>query len=153
MQPIINGLMKRKQLEEIAKLKEEKEAQAKIDAEINKRQAEEDNLLLSIFNNEEEIAKSYDSRLELADVTIKLLKDRHKAQSERLEELEQRHEKMVNIKHKQKMQKQIDSVLDNLKIYQQAITENVIEKDKVSNDYVETLTRFRDLLARSEAKE
>ena len=40
-------------------------------------------------------------------------------------------------------------MLDNLKIYQHAITENLIEKDKVTGEYEATLARFKDLLARN----
>ena len=78
------------------------------------------------------------------------MKGRHKKQSEKLEVLEQRHERMVDIKHKQALEKQIDVVLDNLKIYQQAITENLIEKSKVKGDYEATLARFKKLMTKTD---
>ncbi len=112
-------------------------------------QEEEDSLLLSVFSSEKELTKAYESKLKLAQVTIDLLKTRHKAQSEKLELLEHKYEKLVEIKYKQAMEKQIDVVLDNLKIYQQAITENIIEKDKVRVEFRKTLNRFKKLIARN----
>lgn len=142
---------RKQQLKEIADIREQEQKQAKIDSEKKKSQDAEDNLLLSVFSNEDELNKAYNTKLQLAQVTIDLLKGRHKKQSEKLEILEQKYERMVDIKHKQLMEKQIDVVLDNLKIYQQAITENLIEKDKVNGDYEDTLKRFKDLMARSKS--
>lgn len=144
---------RKRQLKEIADLRKEEQKQAKIDSEKKKFQDAEDNLLLSVFSSEDELVKAYDTKLQLAQVTIDLLKGRHKKQSEKLEVLEQKYERMVDIQHKQLMEKQIDVVLDNLKIYQQAITENLIEKEKVNGEYQETLERFKDLMARTKSKE
>jgi len=143
---------RKKQLKEIADLREQENKQAKIDSEKKKFQDAEDNLLLSVFSSEDELVKAYNTKLQLAQVTIDLLKGRHKKQSEKLEVLEQKYERMVDIKHKQLMEKQIDVVLDNLKIYQQAITENLIEKDKVNGEYEETLKRFKNLMARHKSE-
>lgn len=140
---------RKKQLKEIADLRKQQNEQDRIDNEKKKVQEAEDNLLLSVFSNEDELLKAYNTKLQLAQVTIDLLKGRHEKQSEKLEILEQKYERMVDIKHKQLMEKQIDVVLDNLKIYQHAITENLIEKDKVTGEYEVTLERFKDLLARS----
>lgn len=144
---------RKKQLQEIADLRKQEKAQEKIDSEKKKFQDAEDNLLLSVFSSEDELVQSYNTKLQLAQVTIDLLKGRHKKQSEKLEVLEQKYERMVDIKHKQLMEKQIDVVLDNLKIYQQAITENLIEKDKVNGEYENTLERFKDLMVRAKANE
>ncbi len=144
---------RKRQLKEIADLRKEEQKQAKIDSEKKKFQDAEDNLLLSVFSSEDELVKAYNTKLQLAQVTIDLLKGRHKKQSEKLEVLEQKYERMVDIQHKQLMEKQIDVVLDNLKIYQQAITENLIEKEKVNGEYQETLERFKDLMARTKSKE
>jgi len=140
---------RKKQLKEIAELREQQKEQDDIDNKKKKFQDAEDSLLLSVFSNEDELTKAYNTKLQLAQVTIDLLKGRHKQQSEKLEVLEQKYERMVDIKHKQLTEKQIDVVLDNLKIYQHAITENLIEKDKVTGEYEETLERFKGLLARS----
>lgn len=147
-QKVVISAKRKKQLKEIAEIRKEKQKQADIDSKKKKFQDAEDSLLLSVFSNEDELVKAYDTKLQLAQVTIDLLKGRHKKQSEKLEVLEQRYERMVDITHKQLMEKQIDVVLDNLKIYQQAITENLIEKDKVSGEYEDTLARFKNLLNR-----
>ncbi len=140
---------RKRQLEEIAEIRKQEKQQAEIDNKKKKFQDAEDNLLLSVFSSEDELVKAYNTKLQLAQVTIDLLKGRHKKQSEKLEVLEQKYERMVDIQHKQLMEKQIDTVLDNLKIYQHAITENLIEKDKVTGEYEATLERFKDLLVRS----
>jgi len=107
----------------------------------------EDSRLLYIFNTEAELTESYNAKLRLAQLTIDLLKARHKVQSEKLEELERRHEKAELVLQKNALEKQIADVLDNLKIYQQAITENHVEKDRVKKDYKNTLNRYKRLLA------
>ena len=140
---------RKKQLKEIAELRQQQKIQEEIDKKKRESQKAEDNLLLSVFSSEDELIKAYNTKLQLAQVTIDLLKGRHKKQSEKLEVLEQKYERMVDIKHKQLMEKQIDVVLNNLKIYQQAITENLIEKDKVNGEYEKTLERFKDLIART----
>ena len=144
---------RKKQLKEIADIRKQERDQAARDAKKKKVQDAEDSLLLSVFGTEDELVKAYDTKLQLAQVTIDLLKARHKKQSEKLEVLEQEYERMVDIKHKQLMEKQIDVVLDNLKIYQHAITENLIEKDKVVGDYEKTLERFKNLVARTKTEE
>lgn len=140
---------KKRQIKELADLREMRKKQADKENKVKEYQAAEDNLLLSVFSSESELVKAYNSKLQLAQVTIDLLKGRHKKQSIKLEVLEQRHEKMIDIKHKQALEKQIDVVLDNLKIYQQAITENLIEKDKVRSDFQTTLARFQRLMVKS----
>ena len=143
---------KKRQLKELAELRLMRKQQVDKENKAKEFQAEEDNLLLSVFSSEDELVKDYNSKLKLAQVTIDLLKGRHKKQSEKLEVLERKYERMIDIKHKQALEKQIDVVLDNLKIYQQAITENLIEKDKVNGEYKMTLARFKKLMARSAAQ-
>ena len=143
---------RKRQLKELAELRLMHKQQADKDNKVKEYQAAEDNLLLSVFNSEDELVKAYNTKLKLAQVTIDLLKGRHKKQSEKLEMLEHKHERMIDIKHKQALEKQIDVVLDNLKIYQQAITENLIEKDKVNGEYKMTLARFKKLMVRSAAQ-
>ena len=142
---------RKRQIKELADLKELRKKQNDKDNKEKEYQQAEDNLLLSIFNSENELSKAYNTKLQLAQVTIDILKSRHKKQSGKLEVLEQRHERMVDIAHKQALEKQIDVVLDNLKIYQHAITENLIEKDKVNSEYKATLNRYKNLMARSSA--
>lgn len=141
---------RKKQLKKLEKIRQLQKDQAAKASKKQEYQDKEDNLLLSVFSTEKELVKAYGTKLQLAQVTIDLLKTRHKVQSEKLEVLEQRYEKLVDIKHKQAVEKQIDAVLDNLKIYQHAITENLIEKDKVKDDYKHTLIRFKKLMVKSE---
>jgi small-conductance mechanosensitive channel len=143
---------RKKQLKELADLRKMHKEQAAKDSKIKAFQDEEDNLLLSVFSSERELIKAYNTKLQLAQVTIDLLKGRHKKQSEKLEVLEHKYERVVDIKYKQALEKQIDVVLDNLKIYQQAITENLIEKDKVKGEYEATLTRFKKLMVKADTK-
>jgi len=142
---------RKRQLKELRDIRLMRKQQAAKDQKQKQLQEEEDSLLLSVFTSENELNKAYDTKLKLAQVTIDLLKTRHKVQSEKLEVLERKYEKTVEIKHKQALEKQIDVVLDNLKIYQQAITENVIEKDKVRGEYRVTLNRFKKLVAKSDS--
>jgi len=138
-----------KELEDLRKYRKEQHEKESKEREF---QEKEDSLLLSVFSSENELTKAYNTKLQLAQVTIDLLKGRHKKQSEKLELLEQQHERVVDIAHKQGLENQIDVVLDNLKIYQQAITENLIEKDKVSGEYRVTLRRYKNLMARANEK-
>jgi len=139
---------RKRQLKELAELRRLHQVQLEKENKDKAVQHEEDSLLLSVFSTEDELIKAYDTKLQLAQVTIDLLKGRHKKQSEKLEVLEQRYERLVDIKHKQALEKQIDLVLDNLKIYQQAITENMIEKDKVKGEFKTTLLRFQKLMSK-----
>ena len=152
-QKIVISAKRKRQLKEIAEIRQQEKDQAAVDTKKKEFQDAEDNLLLSVFSNEDELTQAYNTKLQLAQVTIDLLKGRHKKQSEKLEVLEQKYERMVDISHKQLMEKQIDTVLDNLKIYQHAITENLIEKDKVTGEYEATLDRFKKLLVRSKANQ
>ncbi len=142
---------RKRQLKELEQIRKERQAQTEKENKEKAVQHAEDSLLLSVFNSEDELIKAYNTKLQLAQVTIDLLKGRHKKQSEKLEVLEQRYERMVDIKHKQALEKQIDLVLDNLKIYQQAITENMIEKDKVKGEFNTTLARFKNLMKKPKA--
>lgn len=133
------------QLIQIQKAKQKKIDNKKL---VTKRlQEAEDSRLLYIFNNEEELTESYHAKLRLAQLTIDLLKSRHKVQSNKLDALERRHERTVLVLQKSALERQIKDVIDNLKIYQQAITENLVEKDKVQKDHLTTLKRFRKLTA------
>lgn len=139
---------RKRQLKELEQIRQARKHETAKKQKKMQAQEEEDSLLLSVFSSENELTKAYESKLKLAQITIDLLKSRHKVQSEKLESLEHKYEKLVEIKYKQAMEKQIDVVLDNLKIYQQAITENIIEKNKVRADFRETLNRFKKLIAR-----
>jgi hypothetical protein len=124
--------------------------QRKIDLQKLKRkriEEAEDSRLLYIFNNEDELSESYNAKLRLAQLTIDLLKSRHKVQSDKLGVLERRLERGSTAQQTEALEKQINNIIDNLKIYQQAITENIVEKDSVKKDYVVTLKRYKRLVA------
>ena len=124
--------------------------QKKIDSEKLKRkriEEAEDSRLLYIFNNEAELTESYNAKLRLAQLTIDLLKSRHKVQSDKLGLLERRLERAGTIQQTEALEKQVSNIIDNLKVYQQAITENIVEKDTVQKDYKITLKRYKRLVA------
>jgi hypothetical protein len=135
---------------EVRLLEIQQAKQKKIDlAKLKRRRIEEaeDSRLLYIFNNEEELTESYNAKMRLAQLTIDLLKSRHKVQSDKLDVLEIRLEH-TNLNHQREaLEKQITSIFDNLKVYQQAITENIVEKDKVQKDFKVTLNRYKRLTA------
>lgn len=139
-------LLKEKRQKELNKQKEKARKE-------KAKQEEEEIRLLSIFSSEDEVTKAYNSKLRMAQLTIDLLKTRHKKQSKKLEHLEQQKERSKNVKHKQLLDKQIEVALDNLSIYQQAITENLVEKDRVRKEYKTTLSRFQNLMVKQALKE
>jgi hypothetical protein len=154
-----NGMMKKeifssKRNRELQLLEIQQAKQKKIDAGKLKRkriEEAEDSRLLYIFNNETELTESYNAKLRLAQLTIDLLKSRHKVQSDKLGVLERRLERAGTIQQTETLEKKVTNIIDNLKVYQQAITENIVEKDKVQKDYKITLKRYLRLVATSEA--
>jgi len=152
-----NGMLKKevlssKRKRELQLIEIRQAKQKKIEAEKLKRkriEEAEDSRLLYIFNNEAELTESYNAKLRLAQLTIDLLKSRHKAQSDKLGVLERRLEQVGTIQQTEALEKQVSNIIDNLKIYQQAITENIVEKDSVQKDYRVTLNRYKRLVAKS----
>jgi len=149
---VISSKRKKELKEEENKLKIKKKIEAKIKKE-KARQEEEEIRLLSIYSSEEEVTKAYNSKLRMAQLTIDLLKSRHKKQSDKVEVMEGKRERLKNIKHSRILDKQIEDALDNLSIYQQAITENLIEKDRVRKEFKSTLNRFLKLSAKQALKQ
>lgn len=123
--------------------------------EKNKKQALadlRDIQLLNMFTSTDELKKIYNSKFEMTDESINLLKSRHKFQTQKLDRLENQFENMKNPQSKEVMGKKIDNLLDSLKIYQQAITENYVEMEKLKKEYKENLERFSELLAMRQGK-
>lgn len=143
----ISSKRKREKEAKLKKLQAKKILDAKKKKE-KRKQEEEEIRLLSIFSTEEEIMQTYNSKLRMAQLTIDLLKSRHKKQSKKLEVIEQRNERSKNMKHKRVLRKQIEVSLDNLSIYQQAITENIVEKDRVRKEFKKTLSQFQKIIER-----
>ena len=148
-----NGMKMKKVLSSEKKreiqLLEIKRAKQKLidDKELKRKRIEEaeDSRLLYIFNNEEELTESYNAKLRLAQLTIDLLKSRHQVQSNKLGSLERRLERTGMAQQIDSLEKKITNIIDNLKIYQQAITENIVEKNKVQKDFEFTLKRYQRL--------
>lgn len=135
-------------------LRIEKERQALLKAKQHEADLQEmrDTQLRSMFSSVDELEMVYQSKLEMADGGIAILKARHKKLSDSLEELEARHERMVNPNDKNMLGIKIDDILDNLNIYQQAITDNQIERKKIQERYTQDLARFVYLTGGDEAK-
>lgn len=102
-----------------------------------------DTQLMSMFNSVDELKNVYLSKLKLADDSINVLKARHKKLSGRLEKAEARHERMVNPADKRQLGMKISDMLDNLHVYQQAITENLIERDEIETRFEKDLARYK----------
>lgn len=144
-----------KKRKEISDSKALQKTQQKEQIEKDKKQALEDlrdTQLLSMFTSTDELKTIYNSKFEMTDESINLLKARHKFQTRKLDKLERRFERSKNAQSKEVMTKKIDDLLDNLKIFQQAITENYVEKEKLKKEYKENLQRFSELLALRQTK-
>ena len=131
----------------LLELKEEKERQKALKAakKIQDIREMHDMQLLSMFSNVQELKRVYGNKIELSDDSINVLKARHKKLSDKLEAVEARHERMVNPADKRKLGMKIEDMLDNLHIYQQAITENLIERGELVDRFEKDLKRFEEL--------
>jgi len=136
------------QKKEVEKIKQQKKKEQKIQREnaikaaLKKMQDEQ---LLSIYSNRNELINVYEGKITMSSKSVVLLKARHKVLSKRLEKTEIKHEKMKNPKFKKILEGKIDDMLDGLKVYQQAITENMVEKSKLKKEYDKNLKRFDNL--------
>ena len=135
----------RKRRVKLEAIKKEREAIEKEQQTIQDLQEMRDTQLLAMFANTDELVKIYESKLEMTDGSVAILKARHKKLSEKLSEVEARYERMVNPNTKNLLGIKVDSILDDLHVYQQAITENLIEKTKIKKQYKNDLNRFQYL--------
>ncbi|MCK5917517.1 MAG: DUF4124 domain-containing protein [Cocleimonas sp.] len=106
----------------------------------------QDEQLLAIYSTREELISVFKSKIIMSKGATKSLKERHQILSARLAKTEIKHEKMKNPAFKQTILKKIDDMLDGLKVYQQAITENIIELDKLEERFTTDLGRFDSLV-------
>ncbi len=138
----------------LLELQKEKERQKALKEAKKIRDIQEmhDTQLLSMFSTVEELENVYASKIELSDGSINVLKARHKKLSDKLEAVEARHERMVNPADKRKLGMKIEDMLDNLHIYQQAITENLIERGELEDRFEKDLKRFKELTIQNEKK-
>ena len=146
-----SAVARKKKIEEI---KREKELQKRLKVEQHEADLLEmrDTQLRSMFSNLEELEMVYQSKLEMADGGIAILQARHKKLSDSLEKLEARHERIVNPNDKNKLGMKIEDILDNLHIYQQAITDNQIERTKIEERFKEDRIRYTFLTGKGKKK-
>jgi len=131
----------------ILEIKKEKQRMEALKAAKKKEDLQEmqDTQLLSMFSSVEELESVYKNKLEMADAAVKVLKTRHKKLSDKLEKVEARQERMVNPADKRKLSLRIQDMLDNLQIYQQAITENLIGRGDLEDRFEKDLTRYKEI--------
>ncbi len=148
------GLRKKKQLslvqvKELEAIRQQRIEEAK-EKEIRDKEKAlkkmQDEQLLAIYSTREELINVFKSKIKMSKMATTLLKERHQALSNRLAKTEIKHEKMKNPAFKQTILKKIDDMLDGLKVYQQAITENIIELDKLEERFKTDLGRFDGLI-------
>jgi len=132
---------------ELLELKKERARQKALKAakKLEDLQEMHDTQLLSMFSNLDELKSVYKNKMGISDDSIKVLKVRHRKLSDKLEKIEARHERVVNPADKRKLSMKIEDMLDNLHIYQQAITENLIERGKLEDRYEKDRARFIEI--------
>lgn len=149
---VVISAKEQRRLHALKIIEEERKRAQESDSKSQELRDLEDSRLLTVYSTEKELVKAYEAKFRLAQLTIDLLKARHKKQSTKLEKLENDHERMKDLKYKDAVAKEIDGVLDNLKIYQQAITENHVEKDKIHKEFEATLSHYKELANNKDTK-
>ena len=149
---VVISAKEQRKIHQLKLIDEERKRELAKDSKSKELRDLEDSRLLTVFSTENELVKAYEAKFRLAQLTIDLLKARHKKQSQKLEKLENDHERMKDLKYKDAVAKEIEDVLDNLKIYQQAITENHVEKDKIHKEFESTLSHYKQLSAKKNTK-
>ncbi len=149
---VVISAKEQRKIHQLKLIDEERKRELAKDSKSKELRDLEDSRLLTVFSTENELVKAYEAKFRLAQLTIDLLKARHKKQSQKLEKLENDHERMKDLKYKDAVAKEIEDVLDNLKIYQQAITENHVEKDKIHKEFESTLSHYKQLSANKNTK-
>jgi len=137
------------QLREVEATRQQRAKDYKAQQQRNKTQKlkrMQDQQLLAIYSTKTELVAVFNSKIKMLKAATKLLKDRHQVLSNRLSKTEIKHEKMKNPAFKQTIAKKIDDMLDGLKIYQQAITENRIELNKLQQRFKTDLKRYDTLM-------
>ncbi|MCK5895614.1 MAG: DUF4124 domain-containing protein [Cocleimonas sp.] len=148
-----HGLRKKKQLSlaHITELKIRKALHEKEQKEKREREKERDvkrkknKQLLAIYSSREELMTVFNNKIMMSKMATKLLKERHSILSRRLAIIEIKYEKMKNVLFKETISKKIDDIIDGLKVYQQAITENIIELGKLEARFKVDLKHYDTL--------
>ena len=148
--------MSASQKAELAAIIAEREQEEKEKAEKQKQAAIariQDDQLLAVYSNRNELITVFENKIQMSRETNKILKRRHQILSERMAKTEIKHEKMKNSQFKKTLEGKIDDMLDGLKVYQQAITENMIEQNKLEEDFNNNLVRFDKLMKQEKIAE
>jgi hypothetical protein len=140
------SLARLKELKAIKKQREEELEEKTQKAKKDTLKKMQDEQLLAIYSSREELVNVFNSKLKMSKLTIKILKIRHKKLSERFAKIEIKYEKMKNPAFRQTLTGKIDDMLDGLKVYQQAITENIVEQDKLEKRFAKDLKRYDKLV-------
>ncbi len=143
------SLARLKELDAIKKQREQERQENNKRVKVEKLKKMQDEQLLAIYSTRDELINVFNSKIKMATTTIKILKARHKKLSNRLAKTEIKHEKMKNLVFKQIITKKIDHMLDGLKVYQQAITENLVEQHKLEKRFKVDLKRYDKLVLKS----
>ena len=144
------SLARLKELDAIKKQREQERQEKKRKEKIEKLKKMQDEQLLAIYSTRDELINVFNTKIKMATATIKILKDRHKKLSDRLAKTEIKHEKMKNLVFKQIITKKIDQMLDGLKVYQQAITENLVEQHKLEKRFKIDPKRYDKLVLKNQ---
>jgi len=150
-----SGLPRKKQLSLLQLRKIETTRQQRVkDYKVQQQRKREQKLkrmqdaqLLAIYSTRTELVAVFNSKIKMSKMTTKLLKERHQVLSNRFAKTEIKHEKMKNPAFKQTIATKIEDMLDGLKVYQQAITENRIELNKLQQRFETDLQRYDKLMA------
>jgi single-stranded DNA-binding protein len=141
--------------EQIREERAEKNRQAeelRIKAEVNARlaamQEHHDNVLLMTFTNEKEILVAQDERLSVIDSVIQLLKKNINTEQEKLQKEEARAKALYldkNLPVPGGQAQKIEYFTEKVLTKQQHLSLKIDERDKVKQQYIQDLIRYREL--------
>ena len=137
--------------EELKKKQEEAEKETQVLAEMTdakKAEAEQkrkDDQLLSTYENREEVISTFKRKLSLIDRSIGILSARDESLTQKLSRLNQKLKQSRSESSKLNLSLQITNTRESLLEYQKAIELNNSDKDEVTEQYRQTLTRFDQL--------
>lgn len=140
----------KKRLEEDARIK------AEVEAKLSAEQAHHDNVLLMTFTNEKEILEAQDERLAVIDSVIKLLHKNILTEQEKLLKEENLAKKLYlnkNLPVPGGQAQKIEYFTEKVLSKQQLLNVKLEEREKVKQQYIQDLLRYRELLELKKQKE
>lgn len=133
--------------------------QARIQAEILARQKaladQHDNVLLMTFSNEDEILEAQKERIEVIDSVIKLLQKNIKNEEVKLERLEKRAFDQYTSREREVpggLAQNIEYFSEKIIGIQQQLGLKMDEREKVKQQYIADLIRYRELIQAKQAE-